>query len=164
MNMEPPMCAKGCGFYGCVENKNMCSKCYKDHVKQENPNAQSTTVASSVEKTDLGSIARGISLLSYQNDSVSNTNDNIVDQRKTGVKAATERLEFWGLNAVVVECFAESIGIQKHTRAIWISSRLEEMFWPSKTLFARVTSCSAGYRDSLSTFSILVLVPVLVPD
>ncbi|XP_024184059.1 putative zinc finger A20 and AN1 domain-containing stress-associated protein 8 [Rosa chinensis] len=34
-NMDPPLCAKGCGFYGSLENKNMCSKCYVDYLKQE---------------------------------------------------------------------------------------------------------------------------------
>ncbi|WCJ36690.1 Zinc finger A20 and AN1 domain-containing stress-associated protein 6 [Euphorbia peplus] len=29
------LCVKGCGFYGASENHNMCSKCYKDHLKQE---------------------------------------------------------------------------------------------------------------------------------
>ncbi|KAL6290060.1 hypothetical protein ACE6H2_007570 [Prunus campanulata] len=92
MNMEPPMCAKGCGFYGCVENKNMCSKCYKDHVKQENLNARSTTVASSEEETDLGSIARGISLLSFQtsDDSVSNTNTSNIDNNSGSKKNRCE--------------------------------------------------------------------------
>ncbi|GMN40890.1 hypothetical protein TIFTF001_010111 [Ficus carica] len=33
--MEPILCASGCGFFGTAENRNMCSKCYNDFLKQE---------------------------------------------------------------------------------------------------------------------------------
>ncbi|KAF5731104.1 hypothetical protein HS088_TW19G00708 [Tripterygium wilfordii] len=33
--MDPPLCAKGCGFYGTVENQNMCSKCFKEFQKKQ---------------------------------------------------------------------------------------------------------------------------------
>ncbi|CAB4269753.1 unnamed protein product [Prunus armeniaca] len=74
--MERLMCAKRCGFYGSVENKNMCSKCYQDYVKQEKSNAQSSVmvVASSMDKLDRS----GISLPSFQtaDDPVSNKNNS----------------------------------------------------------------------------------------
>ncbi|XP_050156330.1 zinc finger A20 and AN1 domain-containing stress-associated protein 1-like [Malus sylvestris] len=34
-NMEPPRCAKGCGFFGSVTNMNMCSNCYRQYLKEE---------------------------------------------------------------------------------------------------------------------------------
>ncbi|EXB37942.1 Zinc finger A20 and AN1 domain-containing stress-associated protein 9 [Morus notabilis] len=33
--MEPILCVNGCGFFGTTENRNMCSKCYKDFLKRE---------------------------------------------------------------------------------------------------------------------------------
>ncbi|KAB2626740.1 zinc finger A20 and AN1 domain-containing stress-associated protein 9-like [Pyrus ussuriensis x Pyrus communis] len=62
--MEPPMCASGCEFYGTVENKNMCSKCYKDHLKHETMNAASADVTPK-EKLNLGSFISGISSSPY---------------------------------------------------------------------------------------------------
>ncbi|XP_058740131.1 putative zinc finger A20 and AN1 domain-containing stress-associated protein 8 [Vicia villosa] len=32
--MEPSLCANGCGFYGSPSNKNLCSKCFNQYVKE----------------------------------------------------------------------------------------------------------------------------------
>jgi len=32
----PTLCRSGCGFYGSSGQEGMCSKCYKDHLKQKN--------------------------------------------------------------------------------------------------------------------------------
>lgn len=45
--MDPVLCANGCGFYGTVENRNLCSKCYTDFlerklVKSDKPLGDST--------------------------------------------------------------------------------------------------------------------------
>uniref|UniRef100_A0A0D9X878 AN1-type domain-containing protein n=1 Tax=Leersia perrieri TaxID=77586 RepID=A0A0D9X878_9ORYZ len=33
----PALCANGCGFFGSAATKNLCSKCYRDHLKAASP-------------------------------------------------------------------------------------------------------------------------------
>ncbi|TQE03367.1 hypothetical protein C1H46_011018 [Malus baccata] len=80
--MEPPMFASGCGFYGSVENKNLCSKSYKDHLNQENMNAAASADVTSKEKLNLGSFVSGISSSpSFQTSSVTSL---VSDDHKYG--------------------------------------------------------------------------------
>ncbi|KAJ4842710.1 hypothetical protein Tsubulata_017889 [Turnera subulata] len=43
----PPLCARGCGFYGSTETRSMCSKCYNDYLKQELIAKSSTNILAS---------------------------------------------------------------------------------------------------------------------
>ncbi|KAM1063536.1 hypothetical protein ACFX2I_027647 [Malus domestica] len=62
---ERPCCANGCDFYGSVETKNLCSRCYRDYLKQEsreNMRAESAMVAL-MNNLDRGSVAGRINPL-----------------------------------------------------------------------------------------------------
>uniref|UniRef100_A0A0E0ELY0 AN1-type domain-containing protein n=1 Tax=Oryza meridionalis TaxID=40149 RepID=A0A0E0ELY0_9ORYZ len=39
------LCASGCGFFGSKETNNMCSKCYRDHLKATSPLFSSSSPA-----------------------------------------------------------------------------------------------------------------------
>lgn len=76
------MCARSLGFYGFVENKNLCSNCYKDHLNQENMNAAASADVTSKEKLNLGSFVSGISSSpSFQTSSVTSL---VSDDHKYG--------------------------------------------------------------------------------
>lgn len=47
------LCASGCGFFSSKETKNMCSKCYRDHLKATSPLFSSSSSPATASTTDI---------------------------------------------------------------------------------------------------------------
>ncbi|KAF4347060.1 hypothetical protein G4B88_026263, partial [Cannabis sativa] len=64
------LCVKGCGFYGRAQNRNMCSKCYKDFIMEE-------IISKSLSNIHLSSDTTSITTLTFndtnENDAITNS-------------------------------------------------------------------------------------------
>ncbi|KAL5069915.1 hypothetical protein RYX36_020802 [Vicia faba] len=113
--MEPSLCTNGCGFYRSPSNKNLCSKCYKEYVKENIAKTsekdlvlESTSYLSKNPNTDY--IYNALEAISL------NDNDNMM-KKKSRCKSCNKKVGLIGSSVVVETCFVESIDIEKNMLA-----------------------------------------------
>ncbi|KAM7277180.1 hypothetical protein ACFE04_019046 [Oxalis oulophora] len=71
---SPPLCAKGCGFFGSTTTMNMCSSCYKDHISKHKKIAAEPLTATT-------SLSTNTTLTTDVNSKAINSNPVIVKNR-----------------------------------------------------------------------------------
>ncbi|RWR83806.1 zinc finger protein [Cinnamomum micranthum f. kanehirae] len=49
---DPIFCANNCGFFGSASNYNLCSKCYKDFLREKSHAIATTTIVEKKEKVE----------------------------------------------------------------------------------------------------------------
>ncbi|XP_058742549.1 putative zinc finger A20 and AN1 domain-containing stress-associated protein 8 [Vicia villosa] len=95
--MVPSLCVNGCGFYGSSSNKNLCSKCYNDYLKENIKKSNDetfvfeSTSSSSSMTPNIDSICKGMAATSL-------TDDQSIKTKKNRCKSCNKKMGLLGFN------------------------------------------------------------------